>query len=93
VRTPLQDAVQQLSELAGQLAMHSAGMHTQHVSSSSIPAAELAALRADFASQTEALMQGKPAAVLAKVVDGKLAKWLKEVCVGGWLWRSWDACG
>lgn len=59
--------------------MHCAGMNTQHISAAATTADVMAAVRSDFASQTEALMQGKPAAVLAKVVDGKVAKWLKEV--------------
>lgn len=68
-----------MSELAGQLSMHAAGMNTQHVSASSISQDVLASVRQDFASQTEALMPGKPAQVLNKIVDGKVAKWLKEV--------------
>lgn len=66
-------------ELASQLAMHAAGLNTQHVSSSSIPPEVLSAVRDDFATQTEALMPGKPAAVLSKIVEGKVAKWIKEV--------------
>jgi elongation factor Ts len=75
----LQDTQQQLSELASQLSMHAAGMNTQHVSAGSIGEDVLTSVRQDFQSQTEALMPGKPAQVLAKVVDGKVAKWLKEV--------------
>lgn len=74
-----QETEQQMRELAGQLSMHAAGMNTQHVSTGCIPAEALASVRQDFASQTEALMPGKPAQVLAKIVDGKVAKWLKEV--------------
>ena len=59
--------------------MHAAGMNTQHVSTNSIGQDVLASVRQDFQSQTEALMPGKPAQVLAKIVDGKVAKWLKEV--------------
>jgi translation elongation factor EF-Ts len=75
----LQDTNQQLSELASQLSMHTAGMNTQHVSAGNIGQDVLASVRQDFQSQTEALMPGKPAQVLAKIVDGKVAKWLKEV--------------
>lgn len=77
--TPSQETEQQMTELAGQLSMHAAGMNTQHVSASSISQDVLASVRQDFASQTEALMPGKPAQVLNKIVDGKVAKWLKEV--------------
>lgn len=42
---------QQMSELASQLAMHAAGMNTQHVEASSIPGPVMEAVRQDFASQ------------------------------------------
>lgn len=73
------EAEQQMSQLASQLSMHAAGMNTQHVSADSIPSSVMASVRQDFASQTEALMPGKPAQVLNKIIDGKVAKWLKEV--------------
>jgi translation elongation factor EF-Ts len=44
-----------------------------------VSAAALDAARADLASATEAQMPGKPAEVLAKLVDGKVAKWFKDV--------------
>lgn len=75
----MQDTAPQLSQLASQLAMHAAGMHTQHVSADSVPPAVLEMVRQDFATQTQALMPDKPAAVLSKIVDGKVSKWLKEV--------------
>jgi hypothetical protein len=77
-----QDTEQQMSQLASQLSMHAAGMNTQQVSAGSIPPNVMASVRQDFASQTEALMPGKPAQVLNKIIDGKVAKWLKEVSRG-----------
>jgi translation elongation factor EF-Ts len=77
-----------MSQLAAQLSMHAAGMNTQHVSAGSIPQAVMEAVRRDFASQTAALMPDKPKQVLAKVVEGKVAKWLKEVRLSGCVWRE-----
>jgi translation elongation factor EF-Ts len=59
--------------------MHSAGMNSQFISRQAMPQAALEAARADLASATEAQMPGKPAEVLAKIVDGKVAKWCKDV--------------
>lgn len=76
---PLQPERDELGTLASELAMHAAGLGTQHISRERIDASVLAATRADLASATAAQMPGKPAAVLEKIVDGKLAKWCKEV--------------
>ncbi|WIA16906.1 hypothetical protein OEZ85_013833 [Tetradesmus obliquus] len=78
----LEQAVQaQLQQLGSNLAMHSAGMASQFISRQAMPAAALAAARTDFESATAAQMPGKPAEVLAKIVDGKVAKWCKDVCL------------
>jgi translation elongation factor EF-Ts len=63
--------------------MHTAGMNSQFVSRQDMPQAALDAARADLASATEAQMTGKPAEVLAKIVDGKVAKWCKDVSAVG----------
>jgi translation elongation factor EF-Ts len=75
----LQAARAQLLQLGSNLAMHSAGMSSQFVSRQAMPQAAVDAARADLASATEAQMPGKPAEVLAKIVDGKVAKWCKDV--------------
>lgn len=59
--------------------MHSVGMNTQYISRQAIPPEALQAVRDDLASATEAQMSGKPAAVMEKIIDGKLAKWCKDV--------------
>jgi translation elongation factor EF-Ts len=59
--------------------MHSAGLNSQFISRQAMPQAAFDAARADLASATEAQMAGKPADVLAKIVDGKVAKWCKDV--------------
>ncbi|KAF6264793.1 elongation factor TS-domain-containing protein [Scenedesmus sp. NREL 46B-D3] len=76
-----QAAQAQLLQLGSHLAMHSAGMNSQYVSRQAMPQAALEAARADLASAAEAQMPGKPSEVLAKIVDGKVAKWCKDVCL------------
>jgi translation elongation factor EF-Ts len=51
----------------------------QYISQQKIPAAALADLRDNFLTQTAATMPDKPTEVLAKIVEGRLAKWCKEV--------------
>eukprot|EP00878_Enallax_costatus_P042941 GHUV01050466.1.p1 GENE.GHUV01050466.1~~GHUV01050466.1.p1 ORF type:complete len:212 (+),score=56.04 GHUV01050466.1:237-872(+) len=81
-RSPLQQPLQQqLAQLGADLAMHAAGMNTQYISRQYIPTDVLEAVRADLASASEAQMSGKPAAVMAKIVEGKLAKWCKDSCL------------
>lgn len=69
----------ELAQLGANLAMHAAGMNTQYISRQHMSPEALDAVRADLASATEAQMSGKPAAVMAKIVEGKLAKWCKDV--------------
>lgn len=78
----LQPLQAKLAQLGSNLAMHSAGMNTQYASKQHIPAEALEAVRADLASAAEAQMSGKPAAVMQKIVEGKLAKWCKDVSIG-----------
>jgi len=55
----------------------------QYISQQHMSQSALAALHEDFLTQTEATMPGKAAAVLAKIVDGKVAKWCREVGQAG----------
>jgi translation elongation factor EF-Ts len=86
----LQAAQAELLQLGSNLAMHSAGMSSQFISRQAMPQAALDAARADLASATEAQMPGKPAEVLAKIVDGKVAKWCKDVSIQplDWVWSA-----
>lgn len=79
IQQPMQ---QQLAQLGSDLAMHTAGMNTQYISRQYIPADALEAVRCDLATASEAQLSGKPAAVMAKIVEGKLAKWCKDVSSG-----------
>jgi translation elongation factor EF-Ts len=79
----MQAAQAELLQLGSNLAMHSAGMSSQFISRHAMPQAALDAARADLASATEAQMPGKPTEVRAKIVDGKVAKWCKDVSGAG----------
>lgn len=66
---------EQFKELAHQLAMHVAAADPQYVDVASIPAEITGPAAAKFAADIE----GKPADVIAKIVSGKMDKWISEV--------------
>ena len=66
-------------ELARDLAMHVAASRPVAVSADDIPAAEVERERNVYMEQVKA--EGKPEHIRAKIVEGKLAKWFKEVAL------------
>lgn len=76
------DAIAERPEFAkwiDDVAMQVAAMEPQFLSPADVPEAERARQRAIFDAQL--VEEGKPEAVRAKIVEGKLGKWLKEVCL------------
>lgn len=67
------------AQLASDLAMHVAGFRPLYKDAKSIPAAVMEAERKLLLEQ--AAGSGKPAAVLEKMVQGRLGKWAQEVCL------------
>jgi len=67
--------------LAKDLAMHVAAANPQYVSPEDVPAAMLAKEREILAAQAAA--EGKPAAIVDKMVEGRLRKYLAEICLVG----------
>jgi len=65
---------ERFAELVRDVAMHIAAMPVKYVSRDQVPEAELAVLRAEFATAAE----GKPANVIDRIVEGKLNKWFEE---------------
>ncbi|MDT8367715.1 MAG: translation elongation factor Ts [Longimicrobiales bacterium] len=65
--------------LARDLAMHIAAARPISVSVDAIPAEEIERERAVYAAQVET--EGKPEKIREKIVEGKLAKWFKEVAL------------
>jgi elongation factor Ts len=71
--------------LAHDLAMHVAASNPRYLSQAQVPAAELERERAILTEQAQGdpKNQGKPPQVLAKIIDGKLAKGLAEITLLG----------
>jgi elongation factor Ts len=67
--------------LARDLAMHVAAANPQFVAPSGVPADVVAKEREILAAQAAA--EGKPAAIVEKMVEGRLRKYLAEICLTG----------
>ncbi|MBM5811873.1 MAG: elongation factor Ts [Gammaproteobacteria bacterium] len=67
--------------LARDLAMHVAASSPQFVSAANVPEAWLTREREILTAQAD--KEGKPAAIVAKMVEGRLRKQLAEVCLTG----------
>jgi len=68
-----------LGELAKNVAMHIAAANPAYLDESEIPEAVQAKQREIFLAQMAE--SGKPAAMLDKIVDGKIRKWKGEICL------------
>ena len=64
--------------LCHDLAMQVAGASPRWVSREDIPAAEVAAKKAEFMAEVE---PGKPENIVERIIDGKLAKFYRETCM------------
>jgi elongation factor Ts len=69
--------------LAKDLAMHVAAINPAYVDASQVPADELAKEREIQAAKAESEAKGKPAEVVAKMVEGRLRKHLAEITLVG----------
>lgn len=67
--------------LAKDLAMHVAAANPQYVQPSDVPESMLAKEREILSAQAAA--EGKPAAIVDKMVEGRLRKYLAEICLTG----------
>jgi len=75
--TPAQSPV--LSKFVDDTAMQVAAMGPQFVNAAGVPEAEKNKQRLLFDAQLQE--EGKPEAARPKIVEGKLAKWMKEICL------------
>ncbi|MGL4373913.1 MAG: translation elongation factor Ts [Turicibacter sp.] len=66
-------------EVAKDLAMHAAAIHPKYLSRNEVPAEEVERER-EILTQ-EALNEGKPAAIVEKMVEGRVRKYFAEVCM------------
>jgi elongation factor Ts len=69
----------EFEELARNLAMQAAAAGAEYVRREDVPVERVEREREIFAAQLEG--QGKPAAILQKIVDGKLEKFFAEICL------------
>ena len=69
----------EFGELVRNLAMQVAAAGAEYVRREEVPAERVARERAILAAQVES--QGKPAAIVEKIIDGKLNKFFAEVCL------------
>ncbi len=69
----------EFKNLVRDIAMHVAASAPQFLDDSEIPPANLDKQREIFAALPE--VQAKPENIRAKIVDGKIAKWKKEICL------------
>ncbi|MGH9520743.1 MAG: translation elongation factor Ts [Terriglobales bacterium] len=73
----------EFQQLVHDLAMHVAATGPRYLSREAVPAEALAAERESIRAQVVTLNQDKPkpAGVVEKIVEGKLAKWFEEHCL------------
>jgi elongation factor Ts len=67
--------------VAKDIAMHVAAMNPARVSAAEVPADEVARERAIFLEQAKG--EGKPEAIVVKMVEGRVRKWLNEITLLG----------
>jgi elongation factor Ts len=72
-------------DLARDLAMHVAAINPQYVTADDVPVEQVAKEREIFLAQIAAdpKAQGKPAEIIAKMVEGKVRKYLGEITLTG----------
>jgi len=66
-------------EVAKDIAMHVAALNPSYATADSVPAADIEKEREILTAQVAD--SGKPADIVAKMVDGRLNKYLKEICL------------
>ena len=66
-------------QLCEDVAMQIAAMNPRYVQADEMPEADVESQRDIFTAQV--LEEGKPEKIVPKIVEGKLAKWKKEVCL------------
>lgn len=70
---------EEFKQLCEDVAMQIAAMNPQYVHADDIPAVDVENQREIFTAQVQ--KEGKPDNIVPKIVDGKIAKWKKDVCL------------
>jgi elongation factor Ts len=66
-------------QLSNDIALHIAATNPRYLTKDAVPAEEIEKEKEIFRAQAEG--SGKPAAVIEKIIDGKIAKYFEEVCL------------
>ena len=66
-------------EVAKNVAMHVAAINPEYLDKASVPADELERQKAVFTKETE--NEGKPEKIIPKIVEGRVNKYLSEICL------------
>lgn len=72
---------EQFQNLVKDIAMHIAASNPQYVSESEVPEKELAKEKDFLKKQAAEQNANKPAAVIEKMVEGRVKKYLKDICL------------
>lgn len=67
------------AEAAKNVAMHVAAINPEYLDKNSVPKAELERQKAVFTKETE--NEGKPAKIVPKIVQGRVNKYLSQICL------------
>jgi elongation factor Ts len=70
---------EEFQQLCEDVAMQIAAMNPRYVRADEMPEADVVGQREIFTAQV--IEEGKPEKIVPKIVEGKLAKWKKEVCL------------
>ncbi len=81
VELDTQAAGDEVKDAAKNVAMQIAALNAQYISRDDVPASYLAHEKEILMEQAMKEANGKPAAIVEKMVDGRLAKSLKEICL------------
>lgn len=79
VKAPGATAKPELEKFVDDLAMQAAAMGPQWLGKKDVPAADVNKQKEIFDAQL--VEEGKPEAARPKIIEGKVAKWMKEVCL------------
>ena len=71
------------ADIAKDVAMHIAAINPSYVKTSDIPSEEIEKERhiQALAAENDEKLKNKPAAALEKILDGKVGKWMSEICL------------
>jgi elongation factor Ts len=82
---------EEVADLGNKVAMHVAAAHPEYLSSAEVPQAVLDAEKAVL--QEQATSSGKPAAMIERMIAGRLGKFYEQHCLLDQKFLVWEAAG